>query len=368
MIPLFKVYMPKDASARVNKVLYSGHIAEGVQVRAFEQELQNFLGTDNIIAVNSCTSALYLALSLFEGADVLTTAITCIATNSPIVQVGANPRWVDVDPIHGMISPETLLESAFPCFDVRALIYVCWGGDIGPLQEVSEICKQYKIPLIVDAAQAFGAIPLDIADVVCYSFQAIKHLTTGDGGALQFKDPALKERAQRLKWFGIDRNNFRTAVGEIDWKSDIPEVGFKFHMNDIAGAIGRSQLQDSTLSERLEKYQLNDMLLSNLLQHTELERSWNGPSASWVSTFHCEDPLNLLEYLRLYGIHASQMHMRNDIYSGFFSATPASTGDDNALPGTRSFSETHISLPCGWWLTKKDIETIVSVIEEFYDG
>lgn len=370
MIPLFKVYVPSDAEKCVHDVLTSGYLAEGIYVQFFEDELKKFLKHDNIITVNSCTSAIHLALKLF-GADefnnyVLTTPVTCIASNVSIINLGATPIWVDVDPKHGMITSKTLRRTYNECqykgidFKIAALLYVCWGGDIGPLKEVSDTCKELGIPLIVDAAQAFGAIPKNLADIVCYSFQAIKHITTGDGGAVQFKNVELMKRAVNLKWFGINRNSFRTANGEINWQSDIPEIGFKFHMNNIAGAIGTTQLQDPTLISRLRRYNNNDIFLTNSLRGI-LERSWVGPSASWVSTFLCENPIELMQYFNKCKIHTSQMHINNNIYTGFNEAlTPI------PLIGAEEFMEHHICIPCGWWLKSKDLEYIVKVIKNFY--
>ncbi len=371
MIPLFKVYMPDGMEEKLSAVLRSGYIAEGEHVRSFEKELQKFLKTDNIITTNSCTSALHLALKLF-GADefnnyVLTTPMTCIASNVSITNIGASPVWVDVDPKHGMITAETLRNTYNACkfkgidFKIAALIYVCWGGDTGPLEEISKVCKELDIPLIVDAAQAFGAIPNNIADVVCYSFQAIKHITTGDGGAMQFKDPELMQRAIKLKWFGIDRDGFRTPSGEINWKCDVEEIGYKFHMNNIAGVIGTAQLQDNTFEARLKSYRINDMMLTEALNGI-LERSWRGQSASWVATFLCDHPIELLTYLRGWNIHTSQMHVNNDIYTGFRGALKLTP-----LPGVDMFMKRHLSIPCGWWLSNEDISLIVETIRKFYE-
>lgn len=363
--------MPDNVEQKLSEVIHSGYIAEGDYVRYFEGELRAFLNSNCVITTNSCTSALHLALKLF-GADefnnyVLTTSMTCVATNVSITNIGATPVWVDVDPKHGMITAETLHRAYNECkfkgidFKIAALIYVCWGGDLGPLKEVARVCKELKIPLIVDAAQAFGVVPPNVADIVCYSFQAIKHVTSGDGGAMQFKDPELMRRAFHLKWFGIDRDGFRTPTGEINWKADIEEIGFKFHMNNIAGCIGTAQLQDESFKGRLEKYQRNaEKLTEHLDGFNDIERSWRGLTSAWVATFNCDRPIELLEYLRNRGIHSSQMHVNNDIYTGFdgLKLFP--------LEGVQQFMKTHICLPCGWWMSGKDVNTVIKTVKEFY--
>lgn len=369
MIPLFKVYIPHSAADKVKKVMNSGYIAEGENVKKFESYLKQYLRNKNILTTNSCTSSLQIALRLAgvkAGDKVFSTSMTCLATNAPIETLSAIPVWVDVDPDHGMISPKALLKRIEEYPDIKTLIYVCWGGDLGPLPEIDAICKAHNIKLIVDAAQAFGArygnghrIIGDgfHGDYTCLSFQAIKHITVGDGGAIAFRNADDIVRATKLKWFGLDRNGFRTANGEIDWKADVPEIGFKMHMNDIAGCIGCAQMEDN-FNGRLFKYIANDLRLSKMLSGT-LKRAWSGPTAAWVATFIGDNPIELLDFLREKGIHASQMHVNNDVYSGFHA-------DPVDLPGVKMFMAQHICLPCGWWISDEDIKYMVKCIEEFY--
>lgn len=365
--PLFKVHMPDNVVDELSKVLYSGYIAEGEYVRKFENKLKDFCLNDNMITTNSCTSALHLCLHLCEanrfGSHVLTTPMTCIASNVSIVNIGASVHWVDVDPKHGMMSPMALERHlstwASQC---NAVLYVCWGGDLGPLAEISGLCKKYKVLLIVDAAQAFGLVydngrgrlgDCVHGDFVTFSFQAIKGITTGDGGAIFFKNKKRRDRAFKLKWFGVDRNDFRNENGEISWDSDVKEIGYKFHMNDIAGCIGYCQMEDR-LRHRLLKNMSNDLLLTEMLKG-DLERSWDGDSASWVATFNCENPIGLIEFLREHGIHSSQMHVSNNVYSGF-------NVEETDLPNTEIFMNHHISLPCGWWMNDNDINYIAEKV------
>ncbi len=368
MIDLFKVYVPEAATKQLGEVLASGYIAEGENVKEFERLLRQYLNNENVLTTNSCTSSLQIALRLANvkaGDKVFTTPMTCLATNSPITTLSATPVWVDVDSDHGMISPITLLKGIEKYPDIKVLIYVCWGGDLGPLPEIDSLCKKHSIKLIVDAAQAFGtrssyAILGDgtWGDYTCFSFQAIKHITTGDGGAIAFRNDEDMARANRLKWFGLDRDGFRTANGEIDWEADVPEIGFKMHMNNIAGCIGSAQMNDDGLIARFNRYIRNDVKLIQALQGI-LDRSWGGATSAWVSTFLCDNPIELLNFLREKGIHASQMHVNNDVYSGF-------CADSEDLPGVKVFMREHICLPCGWWVTDDDILYIIQCIKEFY--
>lgn len=376
-IDLFKVYMPETIKEKIIETLFSGYIAEGEQVRLFETRLQKFFNNKNIITTNSCTSALHLSLKMAGvgfGDYVLVTPQTCVATCVSITNLGAIPVWVDVDPRHGMITKETLLDSIqhIDIDKVKAVLYVLWGGDLGPLQQIDETCRMLNLPLIVDAAQGFGVrynsgqnILGDglHGDMTCFSFQGIKSLTTGDGGSIAFRDPELCKRGFKLKWFGIDRDGFRTPTGEINWQADIPEIGFKFHMNNIAGVIGAEQIGEdsSVLIKRLNTYLLNDLILQESLDDI-IKRSWIGPTAAWVSTFLVSNPLDLLVFLKEKGIHTSQMHINNDIYTGFKGAIKY-----NNLPGVREFMDTHLCFPCGWWVTPEQLHYIIDSVKEYYD-
>ena len=241
MIPLFKVFMSEDAPKAVSSVLKSGYIGQGPLVDRFETELATFFGHE-IVTVNSCTSALDLAFHLCRvgpGAHVITTAQTCAATNTGILQRGATPVFVDILPESGLIDPDAVRAALVGAANVKAIVAVDWGGH--PCDY--DALKSFGIPVIEDAAHAVGStykgahVARSGGDYVCFSFQAIKHLTTGDGGALKVP-PNQLELARRLRWFGIDR----TSATKFRFEEDIPVAGFKYHMNDIAAAIGLSNL------------------------------------------------------------------------------------------------------------------------------
>lgn len=377
-IPLFKVFMPEAIDKEMLNVLHSGYVAEGEYVREFERLLKAYLKNEYIVATNSCTSALHLSLALAgvkPGDTVLTTPMTCIATNVPVANIGAIPIWIDVDPIHGMVTRDTLHTALMTArqagHNPGVVIYVCWGGDLGPLPEVAEYCEQQGLQLIVDAAQALGVTYTDPSgfdrtlgdgthgNFTCFSFQAIKHITTGDGGVLALKGPKNFKRAFDKKWFGIDRDGFRLPNGEIDWNADVPEIGFKFHMNNIAGCIGKAQLSDSRFEDRMHAYIENDKYLTQQLERPGVfERAWKGATSAWVSTFSSLYREEVERDLLSEGIHVSQMHSNIDIYSGFqgINVVPR--------PGVAEFMQKHLCLPCGWWVTAQDNAKIVKCVKE----
>lgn len=353
---------------QIRVVLESGFVNEGVQVTEFHKALSEMLGVERLVMMNSCTSALTMAYKLSgvgPDTEVITTAMTCVATNTPIDNLGAKIVWADINPDTASIDPADVEKKITP--KTKAIVAVAWAGTPCHLDELSAISRRHNIPLIVDAAHAFGALwrgrPLsDVADFVCYSFQAIKHLSSGDGGALACRAEDKYLLARKLKWFGYDRDVHKDEKGEWKgqrWSADIEpgEIGFKFNMNNISAAIGLSQMP--FIGGILEKHRRNAKVYQQAFGGSNLVRALSVPaealSSFWVFTARLTAPSvdrdELLEYLNAEGIAAGLVHLPNDMYSAF---KPYSAD----LPGVRLFSDTQISLPCGWWLEEADCRFI----------
>ena len=186
----FNTYISPKAIEYATDVLKSGWISEGKKVREFESALTRSLGLRNPVAVNSGTSALHLALAISgvkRGDEVILPAQTFVATGLAIKMQDAIPIFADIDPLDGNISPKSIEERVTDC--TRAIMPVHWGGYPCDMNEINSIASRYNISVIEDAAHALGATyngePIgSISRFTVFSFQAIKHLTTGDGGAL----------------------------------------------------------------------------------------------------------------------------------------------------------------------------------------
>lgn len=364
--PLFKVHVPTDeALSNVREVFESGFINEGTQVTKLTNELKRVIGSENLILVNSCTSAITLALRLADvkpGDDVVSTPMTCVASNTPIVNAGANVVWADIDPMTGMLTAETIDKAITP--KTKAVIVVAWAGTPPDLERINNLCHNRNVKVILDAAHAFGAEfknkPIHSwADFTCYSFQAIKHFTTGDGGALVCAKTCHHDRAKALKWFGLDRDKTKDEKGNWkgqQWDTDVVEAGYKFNMNNIAAAIGLSQLSyiDGLLAAHRRNATLYDVNFIKTSQNTTIcrptEKHDDSRSASWVYTV-LVDPNRrdaILKALNDEGIMAGLVHVPNDEYTAFKSSV-------KDLPGVCEFSSKQLSLPCGWWLSEDDV-------------
>jgi dTDP-4-amino-4,6-dideoxygalactose transaminase len=369
--PLFKVHVDIEAALKgLRTVFDSGFINEGEQVRELQSRLVPILGSSRLVLTNAGTSALTIALRLAgvgPGTNVVATAMTCIASNTPIINLGGDIRWADVDPLSGMVTAESIATRIDG--NTKAVIFVDWGGVMPELAEIDTLCRDRGVKLIQDAAHAFmaeyrGRPIANFADYTCFSFQAIKHFTCGDGGALICRTQEDFEVAKRLKWFGFDREKAKDERG--NWKgqqadADIleGEVGYKFNMNNVAAAIGLAELPH--IADILARHRANAAVYDRVLAKSGFIQPITRPAASkpsfWVyTTVLTDERIERDEFLvRLVelGIHAGQVHVPNDDYTCF----NARRCD---LPGTRRFASRQFSLPCGWWLSPEDCADIAS--------
>lgn len=360
MIPLFKVAMSPEAPEAVRKVLESGYIGQGPKVEEFEKALSTTFG-EEVLTMNSCTSALDLALHLIgvaPGDEVISTPITCTATNGVVVNRGAKLVWADVDPNTGNINPasvERLITKR-----TKAVIAVDWGGRICDFPALREVVG--LIPLIEDAAHDCVLTTPHYhghqrGDYIAWSFQAIKHLTTGDGGALRVP-PWHVERARLLRWYGLDRRSSES----FRCKQTIEEAGYKYHMNDIAAAIGLANIE--LTKSNVEKHRNNAAFYHEALsehRHISLPRK-DKDSSWWLFTILVPDQALFIKLMKQRGVECSPVHSRNDRH-------PPLRGYSNSLMGTENFAAYEVAIPVGWWLSKEDrehvVESLKAVIESF---
>ena len=369
MIPLFKVFMAQNVEDFVLPILHSGYIGEGDQVQLFEKGISELIQNSNVVAVNSGTSAIVMALRLSgvgHGDYVMTTPVTCLATNEPILSFGAIPVWVDVNR-DGTMNPEDL-KCKIDSMVVKPKAIMCmdWGGLPCLLSELKSISKAYSIPLIQDACHSLGSSYCDKpignhADFVVFSFQAIKYVTTADGGALVVNNGMLKE-AQLMRWFGLDR----TKTADMRCTQDPVTWGYKFHMNDVAASIGLANIchlpKLISLTKRHAKA-YNDSLF-DLDKVWVLQTNFYRKSNYWLYTIFADDVKDFITYMQLNGVMCSQVHDRNDTKQ-MFKRKEYLPDINYALPGVDYFDKHHVCIPVGWWLSDYDVEKIIDLIKRY---
>lgn len=352
MIPLFKVGMAEDVEEWVTPVLKSGYIGEGEEVKKFEKELQKEINwEDQPVAVNSCTSAIHvvlLALGIVPGDEIITTPMTCVATNSPIRMLGARPVWADIDPETGNISSRSIQKLI--TIRTKAIIAVDWTGRPVNYKEL----KDFGFPVIQDAAHGPYIDRTNHGDFICLSFGPIKHLTSGDGGAIFFREKRyFSDYLKTLRWYGLNRESsqdFRCA-------QNIEIAGSKFHMNNINAAIGRANLPK--LKWRVEQHQKNALFLhTNIVNSSIILPPHHTKSNYWVFPLITERRDEFIKYMESKKITASRVHARNDKHTAY-------NFHSGELWGTSEFDRTQVNIPCGWWLTQEDLLTITKAVNEW---
>lgn len=361
-IPLFKVYMAKEVDAPLLEVLHSGYIGEGPKVAEFEQKLAEYTGNPNVLTLNSGTSALHLAYQMAinperpksyyndNKSEVITSPITCTATNCPIIANGAKIVWADVDPLTGNIDPKDIERKITP--NTKAVSMIHWGGNPCEIDEINAIARKHNLKTIEDGAHSMGMeykgkMIGNHSDFTMISLQAIKHITSIDGGILFTKERKYYDRAKLLRWYGIDRT-IREGI-DLRCELDVGEAGYKFHMNDVCATVGLANF--AHVAEILERQRDNSRFYNEAFKNekaiTVAPENPDGKSACWLYTLHVQNRDELMKKLGEEGIMASKVHARNDTHSMFreFRAE---------LPNATRFNETHLCIPVGWWVSDED--------------
>ncbi|MGI0484481.1 DegT/DnrJ/EryC1/StrS family aminotransferase [Pantanalinema rosaneae CENA516] len=363
MIPIFHTYIHPSAVEKVYSVLDSTLLSEGKQVKEFEEALSIQLGLINPVAVHSGTSALHLALLLAgvkPGDEVICPTQTFVASALAILYVQAIPVFADIQYETGNICPQSIASKITD--KTKAIMTVHWGGYPCDLDVIHAIAQQHQLVVIEDAAHALGATYKNqvigaISDFTCFSFQAIKHLTTGDGGAVCCLNHDLVARVLASRWFGIDRANSQLSfLGERQY--DITEVGYKYHLNNYAAALGLANLQG--FQDRLEKRRQIAKRYSEALGQISgirlFEYQVDRQSAYWLYGMHVERRDDFILALRDRGVTASVVHQRIDRNSVFGGKRP------NLVHQAR-FDETQVHIPIHDGLKEEDIAQVIEAIK-----
>jgi dTDP-4-amino-4,6-dideoxygalactose transaminase/predicted GNAT family N-acyltransferase len=375
MISLFKVFMSPEASQLASTTLNSGMITQGPRVEEFEAQLREYFNHPYILTLNSATSGLTLALRLLDlpiGSEVLSCPLTCTATNWPILANNHTIKWVDVDKERCNMSLTDLRNKISA--NTRAIMLVHWAGIPNDLDAINKILDEaeakygHRIKVVEDCAHSFGSKYHDKfigthGNIAVFSLQAIKHLTTVDGGLIFLPNEAMYRRAKLLRWFGIDREI--RSKGDFRMEPDVPEWGYKFHMNDVNASIGLANLPHmnhniTRIREVADKYYEEFKNLRNVELLTIPD---NCKPAWWIFTFkvkkglnHFNNRDNFIKYCNNKGIMASMVHKRNDVHS-------CVSEFKIELPNLDELESEYVSIPCGWWLSDEDVDKIIRTVK-----
>jgi dTDP-4-amino-4,6-dideoxygalactose transaminase len=366
-VSVFHPFVGKKAVQYVTDTLNSKWIGQGPKVERFEQEFSNkFCPTSTCVAVGAGTDALHLAYilsGLKEGDEVIAPLFTCTATNIPFLYMGVKIKFADVQTDTLNLDPNHVRELMTE--NVKAIVCVHYGGLPCDMDELNEIASEWGIPIIEDAAHALGATYKgqrvgEISEYTMYTFQAIKHITTGDGGMLALNTSALPnaEKAKRMRWFGIDRAAKQGGI----WENDIVEVGYKYQMTDLSASLGLAALEefDEVLAYRKSLFKFYEKELSSIdgIRFVGGDRG-DREHAAWLCTVMVEKRIELQKMLASNGIESNQCHFRNDRYTIFKEFCK-----NKKFPNMDKVEDNYLVLPLHHQVSKKDAARVCNLIKK----
>jgi len=357
MIELFHPNVTPRMIDNVTKTLSSKWIAQGPQVKEFEKRFSEKISGYYPVATNSTTAALHLAYILSniqEGDDVVSTVFTCTATHIPLLWMKANIIFSDIQKETMNIDPIDVEKKITN--KTKAIICVNYSGYPCDFEHLRYLADKHKCKLICDNAHGIkttykGKKIEDWCDYVIYSFQAIKFITTGDGGMIVCKSKDEEKLLKKLRWFGIDKEEKMDGT----WDGNVDVVGYKYHMNDIAASMGLAALEDLDLT--LKRYSMQYSLYKDKLGNMiipSIDEKFN----SWLCTIKTENSDKLQNYLKEKNIETGKVHYRNDQYKIF-------CGKKLNLPNMNYMEDKYLVLPMNVKTSKEDIEIITNNIKMF---
>lgn len=269
-LPYGRQWIDAEDEAAVLEALRSPLIAHGPRIEAFEAAFAQWVGAESAVACSSGTAALHLSLATLDprpGDVAIVPAVTFLATATAAVMAGFTPKFCDVDPDSGLITPERLTEALKGAGQVRVVLPVHLGGAICDMEGLYQVAQAKGFDLIEDSCHAIGGADAEgrkvgaakLSLAATFSLHPVKTLTSGEGGVATLNDPERAERMRRLRNHGVTRDpalmttsHAVSADGQLNpWAYEQLELGFNYRMNELEAALGASQLRKlPTFAER----------------------------------------------------------------------------------------------------------------------
>jgi len=365
LIRTWSVFVAPETGVEIQKTLDSTWLNTGKKEKEFREKVKKRFNAKYVVACNSGTSALKIALSTLGvglGDEVVSTPYTFIATNTSILEVGAKPVFADIDYGTLNISPDSIRRKITS--KTKAIMVVHYAGLPVELDDIRQIGREYGLPIIEDSAHAMGSqykgdVIGSKGDLITFSFQSVKIVTCGDGGVILTPKEEYYKGLKEYTWFGVDREE--KTINVLDpLCEDITKLGYKANMNDITATMACVAMDH--LDEQLNKrQQIGNFYRDELLGLHKLKLiefpDYSYPNYQ-IFPIHIQNRLMFAQFMFDNGIQVNVNNRRNDKYSIF-------GGIQTDLPNTTRADEDTILLPCHKDLTLGDLEYIVSKIKEY---
>lgn len=259
-IPFHRPYMTQDEINAAGECIKNGWLTMGKRTIEFERLFSEYIGSKYSIAVNSCTSALHLALKALgvkEGDEVIVPAMTFVATSEVVLYFGAVPIFADIDKETHLMQPGEVEKKITN--KTKAIIPVHYAGQPCDMEDILSIAKMSNIRVIEDAAHSLpasykGGRVGTLSDITCFSFYATKTLAVGEGGMITTSNDEWADKIKILRLHGISKDAWNRYSKEGSWEYDVFDNGFKYNMTDISASIGIEQLAKLDYMNDRRKY------------------------------------------------------------------------------------------------------------------
>jgi len=365
IIRTWSTFVPEDAGTAVAETLRSKWINTGKMEKLFREKLSAKFKIPNIVACSSGTAALRASLAIIgvgPGDEVISTPFTFIATNTAILEQGGTPVFADIDYDTLNIDPESVRSRINA--KTKAIICVHYGGNACNMDALRKIGRNHGLPIIEDSAHALGAkYKGDFigtkGDFVTFSFQVVKIINCGDGGAIATASEESYQKLKRAVWYGVDREEKKAS--RLDpLPEDITMLGFKYNMNDITATLGCVGIDGFDLPanrrrEIGERYR-REFSKCRKIKVTRYPED-NTPNYQ-IFPVHVENRTLFANYMWDRGIQVNVNNRRNDRYQIF-------GGLRNDLPNLERADGDVILVPLHSDLSEKDIDRVVAAIIEY---
>ncbi|MFH1409228.1 MAG: DegT/DnrJ/EryC1/StrS family aminotransferase [Nanoarchaeota archaeon] len=250
MIPIFRPSVGQEELDAIAETFKSGWIGLGPKTKEFEEAFAKYIGTKYALGMNSATAALHLALAAHNitSGEVIVPTLTFVSTAHAAKYNNADVVFADADPETLCINIEDIKKKITP--NTKAILPVHLAGHPCDMDLINEIAEEKDIIVIEDAANATGAKYKGkrcgaLAKAGCFSFHAIKNMTTGEGGMVTTDDEDIYKRLMRLRWVGINKDTWARQYTDANysWYYEVTELGWKYHLSDIPASMGLVQLK-----------------------------------------------------------------------------------------------------------------------------
>jgi dTDP-4-amino-4,6-dideoxygalactose transaminase len=370
IIPVSRPSICKEELEEIEKVFATGWLGLGSTVFEFEAKIKDYLGAENVIAVNTGTTAIHVALDAFgvgEGDEVIVPSLTFCASIQAITMLGAIPVFCEVNPETLNVNIADIKEKITN--KTKAIMPVHYCGQACEMDEIIEIAHARGIVVIEDAAHAFGSYYKgkkigSFGDATCFSFDPIKNLTCGEGGAVVLSDDNIAEKIRVKRILGIDKDTWHRYRNE---RSDFYEVitqGYRYHMSNINAAIGLAQLRkfESFISRKKEIVERYNTAFKDIDSVKIL--TWNlretAPFSYIIRVLNGERD-NLSKHLKEKGVGSGIHYIPNHLQPFFeqFSLP---------LPITEQIGKEILTLPLYYDMTDDQVSTVIDAVQAYFNG